>query len=147
MKSSLKGQLFLWVSGTILFSTLVNYAIFRGDFLNENILLGVSLLFLASLIATYFIYQYVKKLVNTAAQLMAHKDTLNPSIKDGIKGSEEIFEEIFDQSSQVENKLAFYTEQTNQFSSVLSKMGQGVILINKDLKVCLLYTSPSPRDY
>ena len=111
MKSSLKGQLFLWVSGTILFSTLVNYVIFRGGFLSENILLGVSLLFLASLIATYFIYQYVKKLVNTAAQLMAHKDTLNPSIKDGIKGSEEIFEEIFDQSSQVENKLAFYTQK------------------------------------
>lgn len=138
MKSSLKIQLFLWVSGIILFSTLVNYVVYRGNFLSENIILGVSLLFIASLIATYFIYQYFKKLVNTAAQLMAHKDTLNPSIKDGIKGSEEIFEEIFDQSSQVENKLAFYTEQTNQFSSVLSKMGQGVILINKDLKVLFL---------
>ena len=49
--------------------------------------------------------------------------------------SEELFNELLKESSQVENDLVYFTKQTEQFSSVLSKMGQGVILVDRNHRV------------
>ena len=117
MKFSVKIKLFLWVLSIVSFVTLVGYIIYRGNiFLNGNVILGFYLLLLTTVVATYFIYQYFKRLVNSAAQLIAKNHTDDPSV-----ASEEIFDELLKESSQVEDELVYYT--------------------------CLLYTSPSPRDH
>jgi two-component system phosphate regulon sensor histidine kinase PhoR len=134
MKFSVKIKLFLWVLSIVSFVTLVGYIIYRGNiFLNGNVILGFYLLFLTTVVATYFIYQYFKRLVNSAAQLIAKNNMDDPSV-----ASEEIFDELLKESSQVEDELVYYTQQTEQFSSVLSKMGQGVILVDKNYQVLYL---------
>ena len=134
MKFSVKIKLFLWVLSIVSFVTLVGYIIYRGNiFLNGNVILGLYLLLLTTVVATYFIYQYFKRLVNSAAQLIAKNHTDDPSV-----ASEEIFDELLKESSQVEDELVYYTQQTEQFSSVLSKMGQGVILVDKNYQVLYL---------
>ena len=131
MKFTVKIRLFLIVLLVVCPVTLVGSIIYRGNtFLSENLLLGFSLLFLTSIVTTYFIYQYFKRLVNSAAQLIAKKIVDDPSV-----ASEEIFDELIKESSQVENDLVYFTKQTEQFSSVLSKMGQGVILVDKNYRV------------
>ena len=131
MKFTVKIRLFLIVLLVVCLVTLVGSIIYRGNtFLSENLLLGFSLLFLTSIVTTYFIYQYFKRLVNSAAQLIAKKIVDDPSVV-----SEEIFDELIKESSQVENDLVYFTKQTEQFSSVLSKMGQGVILVDKNYRV------------
>ena len=131
MKFTVKIRLFLIVLLLVCLVTLVGSIIYRGNtFLSENLLLGFSLLFLTSIVTTYFIYQYFKRLVNSAAQLIAKKIVDDPSV-----ASEEIFDELIKESSQVENDLVYFTKQTEQFSSVLSKMGQGVILVDKNYRV------------
>ena len=131
MKFTVKIRLFLIVLLVVCLVTLVGSIIYRGNtFLSENLLLGFSLLFLTSIVTTYFIYQYFKRLVNSAAQLIAKKIVDDPSV-----ASEEIFDELIKESSQVENDLVYFTKQTEQFSSVLSKMGQGVILVDKNYRV------------
>jgi two-component system phosphate regulon sensor histidine kinase PhoR len=134
MKFSVKIKLFLWVLSIVSFVTLIGYIIYRGNiFLNGNVILGFYLLFLTTVVATYFIYQYFKRLVNSAAQLIAKNHMDDPSV-----ASEEIFDELLKESSQVEDELVYYTQQTEQFSSVLSKMGQGVILVDKNYQVLYL---------
>ena len=134
MKFSVKIKLFLWVLSIVSFVTLIGYIIYRGNiFLNGNIILGFYLLLLTTVVATYFIYQYFKRLVNSAAQLIAKNNMDDPSV-----ASEEIFDELLKESSQVEDELVYYTQQTEQFSSVLSKMGQGVILVDKNYQVLYL---------
>ena len=131
MKFTVKIRLFLIVLLVVCLVTLVGSIIYRGNtFLSENLLLGFSLLFLTSIVTTYFIYQYFKRLVNSAAQLIAKKIVDDPSV-----ASEEIFDELIKESSQVKNDLVYFTKQTEQFSSVLSKMGQGVILVDKNYRV------------
>ena len=131
MKLTVKIRLFLIVLLVVCLVTLVGSIIYRGNtFLSENLLLGFSLLFLTSIVTTYFIYQYFKRLVNSAAQLIAKKIVDDPSV-----ASEEIFDELIKESSQVKNDLVYFTKQTEQFSSVLSKMGQGVILVDKNYRV------------
>ena len=74
MKFTVKIRLFLIVLLVVCLVTLVGSIIYRGNtFLSENLLLGFSLLFLTSIVTTYFIYQYFKRLVNSAAQLIAKK--------------------------------------------------------------------------
>ena len=134
MNFSVKIKLFLLVL------TIVSSANFgwichlqRKCFLNGNLILGFYLLILTTVVATYFIYQYFKRLVNSAAQLIAKNNIDDPSV-----ASEEIFDELLKESSQVEDELVYYTQQTEQFSSVLSKMGQGVILVDKNYQVLYL---------
>ena len=90
MKFTVKIRLFLIVLLVVCPVTLVGSIIYRGNtFLSENLLLGFSLLFLTSIVTTYFIYQYFKRLVNSAAQLIAKKIVDDPSV-----ASEEIFDEL-----------------------------------------------------
>ncbi|MFL2775633.1 MAG: sensor histidine kinase [Gammaproteobacteria bacterium] len=131
MKFSVKLRLFLLVLIVVSSVSLVSSISFREDIsLNENLIAGIGLLLLISIIATFFIYQYFKRLVNTAAKLIAKKIEDDPSV-----ASEEIFNELLKESSQVENDLVYFTKQTEQFSSVLSKMGQGVILVDRNHRV------------
>ncbi len=131
MKSIIKIRLFLIVLLVICLVTLVGALIYRGNtFLNENLLVGFSLLFLTSIVTTYFIYQYFKRLVNSAAQFIAKKIVDDPSV-----ASEEIFDQLLEESKQVKDELVNYSQQTERFSSVLSKMGQGVILVDKNHRV------------
>ncbi len=131
MKSIIKIRLFLIVLLVICLVTLVGALIYRGNtFLNENLLIGFSLLFLTSIVTTYFIYQYFKRLVNSAAQFIAKKIVDDPSV-----ASEEIFDQLLEESKQVKDELVNYSQQTERFSSVLSKMGQGVILVDKNHRV------------
>jgi two-component system phosphate regulon sensor histidine kinase PhoR len=94
------------------------------------LLIGFSLLFLTSIVTTYFIYQYFKRLVNSVAQFIAKKIVDYPSVT-----SEEIFDQLLEESRQVKDELVNYSQQTEKFSSVLSKMGQGVILVDKNHRV------------
>jgi signal transduction histidine kinase len=131
MKSIIKIRLFLIVLLVICLVTLVGALIYRGNtFLNENLLIGFSLLFLTSIVTTYFIYQYFKRLVNSVAQFIAKKIVDYPSVT-----SEEIFDQLLEESRQVKDELVNYSQQTEKFSSVLSKMGQGVILVDKNHRV------------
>ena len=114
MNFSVKIKLFLLVLTIVSSATLVAYVIYRGNvFLSVNLILGFYLLILTTVIATYFIYQYFKRLVNSAAQLIAKNNIDDPSV-----ASEEIFDELLKESSQVEDELVYYTQQTEQFSSV-----------------------------
>ena len=134
MKFSVKLRLFLLVLIVVSSVSLVGSIFNREDIsLNENLIVGIGLLFVISIVATYFIYQYFKRLVNSAAQLIAKKIVDDPEV-----ASEEIFNELLKESSQVENDLVYFTKQTEQFSSVLSKMGQGVILVDKKYRVLYL---------
>ena len=134
MKSSVKVKLFLFVLTIVSSVTMVGYIIYRGNiFLNGNLIIGFYLLLLTTVVATYFIYQYFKSLVNSAAQLIATNNMDDPSV-----ASEEIFDELLKESSQVEDELVYFAQQTEQFSSVLSKMGQGVILVYKNYEVLYL---------
>ena len=134
MKFSVKLRLFLLVLIVVSSVSLVGSIFNREDFsLNENLIVGIGLLLLISIVATYFIYQYFKRLVNSAAQMIAKKIVDDPEV-----ASEEIFNELLKESSQVENDLVYFTKQTEQFSSVLSKMGQGVILVDKKYRVLYL---------
>mgnify|MGYP006056394845 FL=1 len=131
MKFTIKIRLFLIVLLVVSLVTLVGALIYRGNtFLNENLLIGFSLLFLTSIVTTYFIYQYFKRLVNSVAQFIAKKIVDYPSVT-----SEEIFDQLLEESRQVKDELVNYSQQTEQFSSVLSKMGQGVILVDKNHRV------------
>ena len=131
MKFTIKIRLFLIVLLVVSLVTLVGALIYRGNtFLNENLLIGFSLLFLTSIVTTYFIYQYFKRLVNSAAQFIAKKIVDYPSVT-----SEEIFDQLLEESRQVKDELVNYSQQTEKFSSVLSKMGQGVILVDKNHRV------------
>ena len=131
MKFSVKFRLFLLVLIVVSSVSLVASIFYREDiFLNENLIVGIGLLLLITIIATFFIYQYFKRLVNTAAQLIAKKIEDDPRV-----ASEELFNELLKESSQVENDLVYFTKQTEQFSSVLSKMGQGVILVDRNHRV------------
>ena len=131
MKFSVKLRLFLLVLIVVSSVSLVASIFYREDiFLNENLIVGIGLLLLISIIATFFIYQYFKRLVNTAAKLIAKKIEDDPRV-----ASEEIFNELLKESSQVENDLVYFAKQTEQFSSVLSKMGQGVILVDRNNRV------------
>ena len=134
MKFSVKVKLFLLVLTIVSSVTMVGYIIYRGNiFLNGNLIIGFYLLLLTTVVATYFIYQYFKSLVNSAAQLIATNNMDDPSV-----ASEEIFDELLKESSQVEDELVYFAQQTEQFSSVLSKMGQGVILVDKNYEVLYL---------
>ena len=134
MNFSVKIKLFFLVLTIVSSATLVGYVIYRGNvFLSGNLILGFYLLMLTTVVATYFIYQYFKRLVNSAAQLIAKNNIDDPSV-----ASEDIFDELLKESSQVEDELVYYTQQTEQFSSVLSKMGQGVILVDKNYQVLYL---------
>ncbi len=131
MKFTIKIRLFLIVLLVVSLVTLVGALIYRGNtFLNENLLIGFSLLFLTSIVTTYFIYQYFKRLVNSVAQFIAKKIVDYPSVT-----SEEIFDQLLKESRQVKDELVNYSQQTEKFSSVLSKMGQGVILVDKNHRV------------
>ncbi len=131
MKFTIKIKLFLIVLLVVSLVTLVGALIYRGNtFLNENLLIGFSLLFLTSIVTTYFIYQYFKRLVNSVAQFIAKKIVDYPSVT-----SEEIFDQLLEESRQVKDELVNYSQQTEKFSSVLSKMGQGVILVDKNHRV------------
>ena len=131
MKFTIKIRLFLIVLLVVSLVTLVGALIYRGNtFLNENLLIGFSLLFLTSIVTTYFIYQYFKSLVNSVAQFIAKKIVDYPSVT-----SEEIFDQLLEESRQVKDELVNYSQQTEKFSSVLSKMGQGVILVDKNHRV------------
>ncbi|MFL2753459.1 MAG: sensor histidine kinase [Gammaproteobacteria bacterium] len=131
MKFSVKVKLFLLVLTAVSFATLFGYAIYRGNiFLNGNLIIGFYLLLLTAFVATYLIYQYFKRLLNSAAQLIAKNNMDDPSV-----ASEEIFDRLLKESRQVKDELVNYSQQTEQFSSVLSKMGQGVILVDRNNRV------------
>ena len=108
MKFSVKVKLFLLVLAIVSSATLVGYIIYRGNILlSGNLILGFYLLILTTVVATYFIYQYFKRLVNSAAQLIAKNTMDDPSV-----ASEEIFDELIKESSQVENDLVYFTKQS-----------------------------------
>ena len=131
MKFSVKLRLFLLVLIVVSSVSLVASIFYREDiFLNENLIAGIGLLLLISIVATYLIYQYFKRLLNSAAQFIAKNNMDDPSV-----ASEEIFDQLLEESRQVKDELVNYSQQTEKFSSVLSKMGQGVILVDKNHRV------------
>ena len=131
MKFSVKLRLFLLILILVSSVSLVASIFYREDiFLNENLIAGIGLLLLISIVATYLIYQYFKRLLNSAAQFIAKNNMDHPSV-----ASEEIFDNLLKESRQVKDELVNYSQQTEQFSSVLSKMGQGVILVDRNHQV------------
>ncbi len=131
MKFSVKLRLFLLILILVSSVSLVASIFYREDIsLNENLIVGIGLLLLITIVATYLIYQYFKRLLNSAAQFIAKNNMDHPSV-----ASEEIFDNLLKESRQVKDELVNYSQQTEQFSSVLSKMGQGVILVDRNHQV------------
>ena len=131
MKFSVKLRLFLLILILVSSVSLVASIFYREDIsLNENLIAGIGLLLLMTIVATYLIYQYFKRLLNSAAQFIAKNNMDHPSV-----ASEEIFDNLLKESRQVKDELVNYSQQTEKFSSVLSKMGQGVILVDKNHRV------------
>ena len=90
MKFSVKLRLFLLVLIVVSSVSLVASIFYREDiFLNENLIAGIGLLLLISIVATYLIYQYFKRLLNSAAQFIAKNNMDDPSV-----ASEEIFDKM-----------------------------------------------------
>jgi hypothetical protein len=117
MKFSVKLRLFLLILILVSSVSLVASIFYREDIsLNENLIAGIVLLLLITIVATYLIYQYFKRLLNSAAQFIAKNNMDHPSV-----ASEEIFNNLLKESRQVKDELVNYSQQTEQFSSVLSK--------------------------
>ena len=97
MKFSVKLRLFLLILILVSSVSLVASIFYREDIsLNENLIAGIGLLLLITIVATYLIYQYFKRLLNSAAQFIAKNNMDHPSV-----ASEEIFDNLLKESRQV----------------------------------------------
>ena len=130
MKFSLKIRIFILIVFTVLASFLISAIILRGnEYFSENILAGISLFLILILAAGTTLYRFLRDVVFQASRIISGPDN-NEEID-----SESAFDTLRTSTAVVQNELESYSKQLSFISNLLSRMGQGVILVNEDLNV------------
>ena len=130
MKLSLKIRIFILIVFTVLASFFISAIILRGnEYFSENIIAGISLFLILILAAGTTLYRFLRDVVVQAARIISGPDN-NEEID-----SESAFDTLRTSTAVVQNELESYSKQLSFISNLLSRMGQGVILVNEDLNV------------
>jgi len=130
MKFSLKIRIFILIVFTVLASFFISAIILRGnEYLSENIIAGISLFLILILAAGTTLYRFLRDVVVQAARIISGPDN------DEEIDSESAFDTLRTSTAVVQNELESYSKQLSFISNLLSRMGQGVILVNEDLNV------------
>ena len=130
MKLSLKIRIFLLIVFTVISSFLISAIILEGSkFFNENIIAGLVLFLILILAAGTTLYRFLRDVVVQASRIISGTQD-----GDDIE-SESTFDSLRTSTAEVQSELLSYSKQLSFISNLLSRMGQGVILVDKNLKV------------
>ena len=130
MKFSLKIRIFILIVFTVTASFVISAIILRGnEYFSENILAGISLFLILILAAGTTLYRFLRDVVIQASRIIS-----GPVNNEEID-SESAFDTLRTSTAVVQNELESYSKQLSFISNLLSRMGQGVILVNEDLNV------------
>ena len=115
---------------TVVVSFLISAVILKGDvFFNENIVAGIILFVILILASGTTLYRFLRDVVMQAARIIS-----GPNNTEEID-SESAFDSLRTSTAEVQSELLNYSKQLSFVSNLLSRMGQGVILVNKNLNV------------
>ena len=115
---------------TVTVSFLISAVILKGDvFFNENIVAGIILFVILILASGTTLYRFLRDVVMQAARIIS-----GPNNTEEID-SESAFDSLRTSTAEVQSELLNYSKQLSFVSNLLSRMGQGVILVNKNLNV------------
>ena len=141
MKLSLKIRIFLLIVFTVISSFLISAIILEGSkFFNENIIAGLVLFLILILAAGTTLYRFLRDVVVQASRIIS-------GTQDGEEiDSESAFDSLRTSTAEVKSELLSYSKQLSFISNLLSRMGQGVILVDKNLKV-LYFNQTITKDF
>ena len=141
MKFSLKIRIFLLIVFTVISSFLISAIILEGSkFFNENIIAGIVLFLILILAAGTTLYRFLRDVVVQASRIIS-------GTQDGEEiDSESAFDSLRTSTAEVKSELLSYSKQLSFISNLLSRMGQGVILVDKNLKV-LYFNQTITKDF
>ena len=141
MKLSLKIRIFLLIISTVIASFLISAIILEGGiFFNDNILIGIVLFLFLVLAAGTTLYRFLRDVVVQASRIIS-------GTQDGEEiDSESAFDSLRSSTAEVQSELLSYSKQLSFVSNLLSRMGQGVILVDKTLKV-LYFNQTITKDF
>ena len=141
MKFSLKIRIFLLIVFTVISSFLISAIILEGSkFFNENIIAGLVLFLILILAAGTTLYRFLRDVVVQASRIIS-------GTQDGEEiGSESAFDSLRTSTAEVQSELLSNSKQLSFISNLLSRMGQGVILVDKNLKV-LYFNQTITKDF
>ena len=115
---------------TVTVSFLISAIILKGDvFFNENIIAGIIMFVILILASGTTLYRFLREVVMQAASIIS-----GPNNTEEID-SESAFDSLRTSTAEVQSELLNYSKQLSFVSNLLSRMGQGVILVNKNLNV------------
>ena len=115
---------------TVTVSFLISAVILKGDvFFNENIIAGIIMFVILILASGTTLYRFLRDVVMQAARIIS-----GPNNTEEID-SESAFDSLRTSTAEVQSELLNYSKQLSFVSNLLSRMGQGVILVNKNLNV------------
>ena len=141
MKLSLKIRIFLLIVFTVISSFLISAIILEGSkFFNENIIAGLILFLILILAAGTTLYRFLRDVVVQASRIISGTQD-----GDDIE-SESTFDSLRTSTAEVQSELLSYSKQLSFISNLLSRMGQGVILVDKNLKV-LYFNQTITKDF
>ena len=141
MKFSLKIRIFLLIVFTVISSFLISAIILEGSkFFNENIIAGLVLFLILILAAGTTLYRFLRDVVVQASRIIS-------GTQEGEEiDSESAFDSLRTSTAEVQSELLSYSKQLSFISNLLSRMGQGVILVDKNLKV-LYFNQTITKDF
>ena len=141
MKFSLKIRIFLLIVFTVISSFLISAIILEGSkFFNENIIAGLVLFLILILAAGTTLYRFLRDVVVQASRIIS-------GTQEGEEiDSESAFDSLRTSTAEVKSELLNYSKQLSFISNLLSRMGQGVILVDKNLKV-LYFNQTITKDF
>jgi len=141
VKFSLKIRIFLLIVFTVISSFLISAIILEGSkFFNENIIAGLVLFLILILAAGTTLYRFLRDVVVQASRIIS-------GTQDGEEiDSESAFDSLRTSTAEVQSELLSYSKQLSFISNLLSRMGQGVILVDKNLKV-LYFNQTITKDF
>ena len=141
MKFSLKIRIFLLIVFTVISSFLISAIILEGSkFFNESIIAGLVLFLILILAAGTTLYRFLRDVVVQASKIIS-------GTQDGEEiDSESAFDSLRTSTAEVQSELLSYSKQLSFISNLLSRMGQGVILVDKNLKV-LYFNQTITKDF
>lgn len=141
MKFSLKIRIFLLIVFTVISSFLISAIILEGSkFFNENIIAGLVLFLILILAAGTTLYRFLRDVVVQASRIISGS-------QEGEEiDSESAFDSLRTSTAEVKSELLSYSKQLSFISNLLSRMGQGVILVDKNLKV-LYFNQTITKDF
>ena len=141
MKFSLKIRIFILIVFTVISTFLISAIILEGSkFFNENIIAGLVLFLILILAAGTTLYRFLRDVVVQASRIIS-------GTQEGEEiDSESAFDSLRTSTAEVKSELLSYSKQLSFISNLLSRMGQGVILVDKNLKV-LYFNQTITKDF